>query len=359
MRRANTRRVFGLLREQGQRTRQQIARDLHLSLPTVNNILGELQKLDLICEVGEAASTGGRKPRLQSVNYGARLALGVEITRNHLRFVLSDLAGVPVRHQRLRVAFVVGEDYFARISALAQDFLRDAQVEPSRLVGIGLAIPGIVRDNRVEFAPTLGARGLSLADLSRHFPLPVLAGNEATLAGFAEIWGRKELSDAVFISLDKGVGGAVLMGNRPYTGTNGRAGEIGHMTIVPQGAPCSCGRRGCLEAYCSTEVLGEDIEDFFARLGEGDAQCRARWEEYLTHLATAVNSLRMVFDAQVILGGDIDKGLREYLPFLHKLLHEKNSLDDAEDYVRISRYAGLAPAMGAALMAVDAFIEEL
>jgi predicted NBD/HSP70 family sugar kinase len=363
VRNTNKKRIINLLYHKNGMTKQDIAQTLGLSLPTVSQILKELFEHGLAKEGGTLASSGGRKPVINTLIYDAKLSVGVEITQNHIRLVLIDLAGNVLYHRRLREHFTNSEEYFKRTGKLIEQFLSENYVDKNKLLGVGIAVPGIVQKQKgiLEFIPTLGVKNLPIKFLTQHIPYHVEVDNEANLAGFAEIWRMEHLSDAVFLSLNKGVGGAIMVNDKVYNGFNCRAGEFGHMTIVKDGKECTCGKKGCFEAYCSTKVLtnGEfvDVDDFFAAMDKGNEQCAQRWETYLDYLAVGINNIKMIFDTDIIIGGDVDQYIEKYIDRLMEKLYDRNSFGDRTNYIHISQYGGMASAVGAALLLVDDFLD--
>ncbi|HBM74192.1 MAG TPA: hypothetical protein DD429_01370, partial [Clostridiaceae bacterium] len=359
VRNTNKKRIINLLYHKNGMTKQDIAQTLGLSLPTVSQILKELFEHGLAKEGGTLASSGGRKPVINTLIYDAKLSVGVEITQNHIRLVLIDLAGNVLYHRRLREHFTNSEEYFKRTGKLIEQFLSENYVDKNKLLGVGIAVPGIVQKQKgiLEFMPTLGVKNLPIKMLTQYIPYHVEIDNEANLAGFAEIWSMEYLNDAVFLSLNKGVGGAIMVNDKVYNGFNCRAGEFGHMTIVKDGKKCTCGKNGCFEAYCSTNVLTNneftDVDDFFSAIDKGNKQCIKRLETYLDYLAVGINNIRMIFDTDIIIGGDIDQYIEKYIDQLTKRLYDRNSFGDETNYLHISKYGGMASAVGAALLLVD------
>ncbi len=363
VRNTNKKRIINLLYHKNGMTKQDIAQTLGLSLPTVSQILKELFEHGLAKEGGTLASSGGRKPVINTLIYDAKLSVGVEITQNHIRLVLIDLAGNVLYHRRLREHFTNSEEYFKRTGKLIEQFLSENYVDKNKLLGVGIAVPGIVQKQKgiLEFMPTLGVKNLPIKMLTQYIPYHVEIDNEANLAGFAEIWSMEYLNDAVFLSLNKGVGGAIMVNDKVYNGFNCRAGEFGHMTIVKDGKKCTCGKNGCFEAYCSTNVLTNneftDVDDFFSAIDKGNKQCIKRLETYLDYLAVGINNIRMIFDTDIIIGGDIDQYIEKYIDQLTKRLYDRNSFGDETNYLHISKYGGMASAVGAALLLVDNFLD--
>lgn len=360
LRQINRRRTLNLLYRSPGLTNQEIAAALGLSLPTVTQVLRELSEHGLLSREKAGPSSGGRRPQLNVLRYDAKCAAGIEITRHHVSFALIDLACNVRFYRRLRRQFEPGDAYARGLSEDLAAFLGENGVERETLLGLGLALPGIMQGETLAYAPTLGVRGMPVEIVTRFLPLPAQTGNEANLAGYAEIWGIERLRDAVYLSVNKGVGGAILIGGAVYDGAGGRAGEFGHMTIVKNGRRCSCGKKGCFEAYCSTTRLTlaefDDLDSFFATLRRGDACCEERFEAYLDDLATGINGIRAVLDADVILGGELGQQMEPYLGRLREKLGGKNSFGEAGDYLSVSRFGGKAACIGAALLPVDRFL---
>jgi len=364
VRRGNVRRIFNLLYQRKAMTKQDIALTLGLSLPTVSLILKELGERGFVGKSGTLDSSGGRKPELNALIYDARISFGVEIAPSYLRFIASDLAGEVLRCELVQVKFADSEAYYRKLGDLSRRLVSNWKIDHEKTLGIGFAVPGIVQKEKkiIEFAPLLGVRNLPFETVARFVPYPTDFDNEANLAGFAELWGREQLNDAVFLSLNKGIGGAIMIENKIFTGTNWRSGEFGHMTIQKGGKRCACGRRGCFEAYCSTDDLcGKwgDLDSFIKGLQSGKSDCKARWDDYLSYLAIGINNLRMVFDADIIVGGAVNGILQAYAADLRKRLAQLNSFSDQSDYLHISKFDGTASAVGAALLLVSEFLKAI
>jgi predicted NBD/HSP70 family sugar kinase len=137
---------------------------------------------------------------------------------------------------------------------------------PVQIVGIGVAIPGVVRreDGLVHFAPNLawrevplGARLASCVRAQIGGSIPVFCRNDASLGAVAEhIRGAgRDVANLVYIHAEVGVGGGIIADDKLLEGTSGYAGEVGHMRVNPRGAPCRCGSRGCWETQVGEDVL--------------------------------------------------------------------------------------------------------
>ncbi|NTV90665.1 MAG: ROK family transcriptional regulator, partial [Clostridiales bacterium] len=358
------RRILRLLYLREALSKQDIASQLKLSLPTVTQNLKQLLEDGLTDESGNLQSSGGRRPRLISFNYNARVAVGAEISGTHARLAIVNLKAGLVAEKKLVRSFANTEAYWLELRKDIDAFISENKIPEDRILGLGMAFPGTVPDNggKVEFAPTLELKNLRIDDIRKHFRMSVLIENEANAACFAEAWSMEKRSDLVYLSITKGVGGAILIRDRIFRGENSRSGEFGHMTLKHGGRLCSCGRKGCFEAYCSVNNLtsrsGGSLEEFFNMLERGDAEISAAWKEYLEFFETGILNLRMVFDSDIVIGGDIAEHMGNRLDEIRKGLGKKNLYEDTRDYLKLGNFGHNASAAGAALLHIDNFLKE-
>ena len=228
-----------------------------------------------------------------------------------------------------------------------------------------LALPALITEDHksIFYGNILEITGETVDSFSKYITLPCILCNDANAAGFAEIWERKDIENAFYISLSNNIGGSVLIGNKVYFGEHQRSGEIGHITIIPDGKPCYCGQKGCVETYCAATILSDStngsLDEFFDYLKKGKSKQIKLWEEYIYYLSIAVNNLRMLFDCDVILGGYVGTYMDEYLDDLKKLTAKRNTFENNADYLRVCKYKKDAIAAGAALPFIDNFLNNM
>lgn len=349
-------------------SRQTLATELGLSLPTIYQNLSELMELGLVCGTDEKLSTGGRRVEGLAVVSDARIAVGVSISDDGLRMSEVDLHLNELAYKKVTIPRT---DVYENLALYKKIFVRETEgfidefkIDRNRLLGIGVALPGIVTNNgeKLEYAPTLGLRDVTLEEFKGDCPYPIYMENDANCGGGAEWFLRDSSRNFAYLSLEEGIGGAVFGNGLPYYGDNHRSGEFGHICVEPGGLKCSCGRRGCLEAYCSARRISSDMgitaDEFSNRLRSGDIECVMMWESYLRHLALGINNIRMVLDCDVVLGGFLSEYIEGSLPRLKQYLDSLNPFETDSDYVRLSRRRHTIP-MGAALHFVKKFTEEL
>lgn len=366
LRRANRNRVYRFLYESTQpQTKQTAAQALCMSMPTLNQNISELLEMGLVDDSKIAESTGGRKPHILSIVPDARFAVGAEISPHHIRMLAADMELNVLGSQIMTRTFDPGEEYAQGLAQDIEAFLGELQLDRSRLLGVGIALPGIVNEEQgtLEGAPVLRVKQLETSRLSRYIPYPVSFCNDANAGGFAEWWKRADLTSMAYLSVGRGVGGAILINGEPYEGMRRRSGEFGHMSIHPGGKLCSCGRRGCLEAYCSTALLSDDrgitLEQFFQSLQNADPLAVRLWEDYLDDLAVGISNIHTALDCDIVLGGLLSQYLEEWLLALKQRLKHLDPLQEEADYLHLCRYYGKSNRMGAALRFIDAFLDQI
>jgi hypothetical protein len=223
IRRQNKIRTALFVLEQGSVSRQEIALSLGFSLPTVFQNVNELLNAGLLCEEGEFESTGGRKAKKLSINPGYGDAAGLEVTRHHIRLVLTDMTGHMLDQNEINCAYSNTDRYYQELGKAVQAFLESNHADQSRFAGVGVSLPGILNKQLglLQKSYTLDVSDVSLRNFSSCIPYSTCFDNDATNAACAEI--RDKSSDTVFLSLNETVGGAICIGGRLYDGDNFKA----------------------------------------------------------------------------------------------------------------------------------------
>jgi predicted NBD/HSP70 family sugar kinase len=344
---------------------QEIAYTLNMSLPTVTQNIKELYERGLVIKTGLFESTGGRKAKAISYNSTARYAIGLDVTRNHIGAVLIDLSGKVIKNERRQFPFVNSKNYFKGVGNFVQGFIEDYNIYTKDILGVGIALPAIISPDRetVSYASVIDFKGGKVSAFSEYIPYPCVFSNDANAAGFAEMWGDETFENVVYLSLNNSVGGSIIIKKNIYEGYNNRSGEFGHMTIVPNGKTCYCGQKGCVDAYCSAKLLSDstngNISEFFRLLSLGNEEQKLIWDKYVSHLVIAVNNLRMLFDCNVILGGYAGAYMDEYIGELRKLVSKYNTFEVDGNYLKVCKYKLETTAVGAALILVEDFINNI
>lgn len=257
--------VLDAIRAHGELSRVELAEITGLTAQTMSNIVRGLMTDGLVTENGHAPSTGGKRRVLLRVIPDAYSAVGLHLDPERITGVLLDLAGgVQARsHRRVPDGAAPG----TVVGALTRTFnqlVRRSGIEVSRVLGAGLAVPGPLdaAHRQILSPPNLpGWSDVALADvLEKRTELPVVMDNDATAAAIGERWsgGAARMGSFVYVHLGSGIGTGVVLGDQVHRGISNNAGEIGHVTSSGGGRECPCGKRGCLEAYCSMRAVVTD-----------------------------------------------------------------------------------------------------
>lgn len=356
-----------IYKSQGVCTRNSISDALGLSLPTVYQYLNELIENRLVCYSGQTKSTGGRRAANLDVLSDARLAIGISVTAHHLSFAAVDLRmkETAYRSQSLAVDEMSIDELADIVAQKLEIFIDENGIDRKRILGVCISVPGMfAADHRLlMYAPTLHMSDTDFSPLYNRIPYPAYADNDATRSGHAEWFMRGAKGNLAYISLEGGVGGSVFIDGHSYQGVNGRSSEFGHMCVSPGGLKCSCGKRGCLQAYCSTDRLSSELEvtldEFFSAAKDNNLEYALILSNVLEHLAIGISNLRMAFDCDIVLGGKLSEYLADYMPLLKKYVLAGDPFSRDSDYVSLSVLGGHAVLLGAALYFIETFIDEV
>lgn len=365
MRSKNRNNIYKLIYESNGISKQDIAKILNLSLPTVSQNLIELKARGLIGEDGTFESTGGRKARVICSVDDFKVALGLDITRNHVSLVLVDLKGVILHSSRIRLEFKNVESFYEELGQVIDDFVTESKMKPEKILGLGVSLPAIISEDgkRITYISVLPAPEDLYHKMSNYMKYEFEFFNDANAGGFAEFWRRDSQEPIVYVSLSNSVGGAIMYSQSAYSGKNQRSGEFGHITLVSEGRTCYCGQKGCADAYCNAKLLADltdgNLADFFHLVDQGDENCLKNFDQYLYYLSQLVYNLRMTFDCDVVLGGYVGSYMEEYVERLTELLNQRNPFEKNGNYVKVCDYKFEASAVGAALHYLDNYIMKI
>ena len=222
------------------------------------------------------------------------------------------------------------------IATLCKALCEENGVALSDIACIGIATPGIANTATgvVEYANNLPFKKFPIAELlkERVGVANIKIANDANAAAWGEAvaGAAKGSSNNIMITLGTGVGGGIIIDNKIYAGFNCAGGELGHIVIETDGVPCSCGRRGCWEAYSSATALIRMTEEKIAEcrangrdslmlkaekvsgrtacdaMRQGDAAAKEVYDKYVKYLASGITTIINIFQPEVIsLGGGV------------------------------------------------------
>ena len=313
--------ILGLLGTRGPTSRADVARALAISPATVTQLTKDLIARGLVVELNTAPSKGGRPGRLLGLVRSAGGVIGAKVTADHVAIVDVDLDGTV----RATTSQPFDPDAPDALDALGHMLRSAIEAHSGHLLGVGVGIPGSVdsQASGVVQAPTLGWNYAKVGAVLRNaLGVPVLVENDVNALAVAErLYGAgREHGSYLVVTIGRGVGCGIVVDGAVYRGASGGAGEIGHVLVTPDGALCSCGLHGCLEAYVGQEallraavergVLGSDgtATDLRQAADDGDARAQAIYREAGATLGGALAGVVHTVDPEVVvlLGEGID-----------------------------------------------------
>ena len=268
------------------------------------------------------------------------------------------------------------------MAELVKKAVAKARLTLDDVKSVGIGIPGVAfADTGVVYNCTnLGWINIPLREeMKKHIDKPIFIDNDANAAALAESVAGASVGckSSVFITLGTGVGGGIIVDGRPWAGGHGRAGEIGHMCLVPDGVPCTCGRNGCVERYCSGTALirmakqacsnypdtvlmqkaGGNVDRINAKMvidaaKEGDASALRVFNSFARYLALTISNITWFFDPEmIVLGGGISHAGQFLLDAVLPLIPPCQAFEKlALPRIELARLGNEAGVIGAAML---------
>ncbi|WP_419410275.1 ROK family transcriptional regulator [Primorskyibacter sp. 2E107] len=361
----NRRMVLGQVRNAGKMGRAEIARAAGLSIQAVSNITSDLLDDGLIVEKGRVASGRGHPPVQYALNPGGAFALGVEIRPDAIFAAVLNLCGETMASERRSLPATDRDTVTRALLSLRKDIMVRASIEPQRLLGAGIVMPG-----------PFGSTGLSgsVSDLpgwdgiaprswfADHLAIPVLVENDANASAMAERFNgvAQNLESFAYIYFGRGLGLGVIANGRLLTGAFGNAGEIGHIPVPSGGRSVPLENvvsrfsvQRALEERGVTASSTEDLADLYA----ARHPVLMAWLDTATEpLAAAITTLENLFDPEtVILGGAMPQPILEHLTETLPLAERSVSSRADRQHPRLMKGASgrLTATLGAAALVID------
>ncbi|MGA5565919.1 ROK family protein [Streptomyces platensis] len=400
IRRRNLARVLRTVAAQGPVSRPAVAARIGLTRAGVAPLVEELLRAGLLVETGRAATGGRGRPGSElAVSDRGPAGVGAEIGVDHLAVCAVDLRG----RIRARVAADAANRHRApgpvlrQLSGLLAEVTAEIAAEGLRPAGLTVAVPGLVaRDaTTVVHAPNLGWRGADLAPglagamtpEGGSSAVPLTVENEANLGALAELRLGEGVDrpapppDFIHVSAEAGIGAAVVMDGQLLRGARGFAGELGHVPVYPEGPPCDCGGRGCLEQYAGEPAVlraggltpegaaghpgpGARIALLARRAADGDAAVIRALHEAGAALGIALAGAVNLLDPQALILGGALAGLAPWvMPSLERELTLRTAVTAESGRaggptVAVSRLGADGPLVGAAHAALQGVLDD-
>ena len=253
-------------------------------------------------------------------------------------------ASVPTRVERPY------QEVIADMAKLVKQLLKQEHIVENDLAGVGIGSPGTIDAEHgiVAYSNNFGWKNIKLVEeMKPYFSCPAAVSNDANCAALGEVkaGAARDTKNAILLTLGTGVGGGVILDGKVFEGAHAGGAELGHTSLVFGGEPCTCGRKGCVEAYVSASALIRDAKRAAQKFPEskmnvlcpdlslmngkipfdaaqdGDAAAKEVVENYICYLGEAVTNFVNIFRPDVVLlsGGVCNQGenltepLNEYI----------------------------------------------
>jgi N-acetylglucosamine repressor len=352
---------LNLVREKQPISRAELARLMGLRAGAVSLIVNDLLRSGLVFEGAKGASKGGRRPTQLYLETRRRSAIAIDINATQTSILATDLLGGALMEVSAVPTGREPKVFVKALGARIQQILAD-HPEFGHCVGIGVVVSGVVdrHGGQLKYSPTLGWRDVDLVGpLSAITKLPVSLENSVKACILAEVWsvsGDQPVDGPVaFVNVSDGVGVGIAVDGKLLRGAHNLAGEFGHVPLNMFGPICSCGRRGCLEAYVSNRAiiaryLGIDpswsgvppagtvtVEDVIARARAGEGRALETLRETGYYLGQGFATIvKSVDPSRIYVGGEITDGWSLFSSMVREGLRERALIGEAgETEIRV------------------------
>jgi glucokinase len=295
------------------------------------------------------------------------LVIGVDLGGTTTKATLSGADGVGHGYRERPTPRQLGPDAVVAATIDVITELRAQVSQAGRLRAIGLVVPGIVdaQQGIAVYAANLGWHQLPLRQIvADAVGLPVVLDHDVRAAGLAELelGAARGLQEVLFVALGTGIAAAVITRGEISAGATGRAGELGHVPVFPEGERCACGQRGCTETYASAAALsrrysavsGMDsvpAKEVISKAAAGDSAAAEVFNDAVTALGRALVNYTLLLDPELILigGGLAAAGASLLDPLTGEM--QAGLTWRAAPMISTGKFGGEAGSRGAAILA--------
>src|SRR5919106_5106111 len=380
--------IMRALRMQGQISRSEISKIIGWSKAKASQEIRNLVEKGYLLEVGEGISEGGRKPRLLRINNQLGYIAGIDIGATSLDIALADVTGLILRRcsETTDVHFSP-ESVLGRCSKLLLELTQAQGATPDQILGVGIGVPGPVDFARgVLVAPPLMPEweNFPIRDFFKQTFTSafVVVDNDVNIMALGEQRAGEGagIDHFIFVKIGTGIGAGIISNGKIHRGSDGSAGDIGHICVDKNGPLCACGNKGCLEAMAAgpaiaskaMEVARNGIspilsqmrvsnsgylrpEDVNAACREGDQAALDIIRESGKMIGDVLASLVNFFNpSDIFIGGGISNfGNHLLVAIRQAVLQRSLPLATTHLSIKFSRVGSNAGVMGAISLALD------
>ncbi|MGI6115803.1 MULTISPECIES: ROK family protein [unclassified Clostridium] len=381
MRAANMRSIFNCIRANGPVTKRQIQDRTLLSWGSVSNLCGILLERGVITQQKAQSAGPGRTPSGFDINVEDNLIIGIDVNLIGMTGVVIDLRSRVITRTRQAIESRHSGEVLAQMKALVSHLLQ--KVPSGSVKGIAVAFPGQVDADRGISIWTHQFGTFSSVNIRQYlqdaFGLEVILEHDPDCMAYSEhlLGAAQDIDNFIFVRLSLGISMGMMEDGSIYRGQRGVTGELGHMTLVPQGKKCLCGNRGCLETISSTRAILEQcrlalrqgrakgladrlhnhyealtLEEAASAARAGDRDVKRIFSRAADYAGLAIaNAANLIDPGAVVLGGELAEYGDLYVePLQHSLA--RRAFGGALP-LRIAQVGSDAAALGAASLFIE------
>ncbi len=335
IRQHNKQMILDIIKEKRPISRAEITKITKLSPTSVGRIVGELCEQGLVRETELSSGGVGRKAIMLDIDPQAVFSIGVDIGKKVVRFGVMEFSGKLL--YELPVGHTAVETEAGRTIDLIADtinrLVREQGLEGSKLIGIGIGVPGVIDHERgvVQYSSTLGWRNVPLAlHIKERTGIDTVIDNDLKVKILAEYLSgsARGSKKTALIELGTGVGSSLIIDGEIFRGGSNSAGELGHTTLDPNGNLCECGKRGCLQTYIDeSAILHEanriveigDIGQLFEAARGDESWAQEIISRTSLYIGIAINNIVCMYNPDaVILSGNMVENYSDIVPLIEE-----------------------------------------
>lgn len=390
MAKLNRRNVINLIRKSGPINKAQIAKKTGLSIPTVMKITDEFMDRNLVYVSGKGESNGGKRPEMLEINKNAFHIIGIDIGRSKIKVIIMNLSGEIIEKRCIHTGTTIPEwKLIERLIVLIEEVIVQSGIMSDNILGMGIGMPGLLENEtgRVLFSPDFQWENVDIVEpIRKYFDMNICIENSNRALAMGEYWfGRGSETDyMICVSIGHGIGSAIIENGDFYRGACGSSGEVGHITLNPDGPQCDCGNRGCLEALASgnaialeavqmiqdgaktkiLELVENDPKKIDAKIvfdaaKEGDQLAMDIVEKAIDYIGIGLASYINLLDPKlIVLAGGVTESGDYFINRVKKVVRKRQmKFAGRKVKIRLAEPEAYAAAVGAASLILKKFIE--
>lgn len=369
--------ILNVIKSRGPIGRADVARETGLSPATVTGITANLLEEDLILEENIGDSSGGRPPILLAINPRGGYVVGLKLMETRVTGALTDLEASVVKNGEIGISSKEPDEVIAAICQLVSSLIEEEKIPIDKLFGVGIGLAGIIQHQEgiVQYSPYFGWENLNLVErINACLHVPVFIDNDVNTLTIAEnLFGSGQgEKDFLTITIGRGIGLGMMINGSIYRGSTGGAGEWGHIILDPAGPLCSCGKRGCFEAYVSepalvrkgNSVLGDqiaDLDDLIRLASQGNQDAKNIFKLAGQRIGIQIaNLINILSPGLIVVGGEGARTGDHLFDPMREAICQNVMQPLAETYkIRIDPWGDDAWARGAACLVLDQIFNPL